>query len=137
MATSSDMWEITESILDQLDQGSNPSVLSTLSVIYLDGKPYLTTILQRPENIDHSVATAIIIDYDFDSEKVLSYQYLVHSYPSAIPGALTAGNELNERLESLKRDTTCLREQEAYTVKSKEMQELYDRAAEIGNKYGV
>ncbi|MBO4746857.1 MAG: hypothetical protein J5607_02175 [Clostridiales bacterium] len=137
MATSSDMWEITESILDQLDQGSNPSVLSTLSVIYLDGKPYLTTILQRPENIDHSVATAIIIDYDFEEEKVLSYQYLVHSYPSAIPGALTAGKELDERLESLKRDTTYLHEQEAYTVKSKEMQELYDRAAEIGNKYGV
>ena len=137
MATSSDMWEITENILSQLDQGSNPSVLSFFSVIYLDGKPYLTTILQRPENIDHSAATAIIIDYDFDEEKVLSYQYLVHSYPSAIPGALPAGKELDERLESLKRDTTALHSQEAYSCKSKEMQEIYDRAAAIGNKYGV
>ena len=137
MATSSDMWEITEGILSQLDQGSNPSVRSTFSVIYLGERPSLTTILERPENIDHSAATAILIDYDFDAEKVLSYQYYVHSYPSAIPAPLPSGKELSDRLSSLKRDTSALHSQEAYDSKSKEMQELYDRAAELGNRYGV
>ena len=137
--------------------------------------------------------TALLIEYDFESEKVLSHTFYSHPYPSPVPNPLPEGEELEARLASFVRDASALHEQSAfagpspktdatfadsesdtdkrgqstfvdseretdervqstftdsetdaeeyvqsaYANASPEMQALYQRAAELGNKYGV
>ena len=133
--TRCDLCAFMENIMNQVDQGSNPSPID-IGVIIMNDKPYLTLGLERTDDIEKDRATTLLVDYDFDNDKVLSYEYYVRSYPVTLPKPLPAGSELDERLASLVHDNTALHNQTAYSG-SAELQALYDRAAEIGNKYGV
>lgn len=134
-----EQWAFTDKVMNEVDQTNQPAYYESMTVILLDGKPYLTSGLTRPEQIDHSVPTALLVDYDFDSEKVNSYEYLVHDYPKKLPQPLPQGAELDARLVSLAKDNSAAHKQSALTSTSgnKTLQDLYDRATELGNKYGV
>ena len=134
--TKCDLCDFVNNIMSQVDEGSNPIASGDVVVLIIDNKPYLSIGLERTDEIDKDRATTLLVDYDFDNDKVLSYEYVVRSYPETLPEPLPAGAELDERLASLVHDSTALHNQTAYSG-SPELQELYDRAAQMGNKYGV
>lgn len=129
-------FEFLDNLMSQVDQGSNPKNNSNCRLIIIDGKPFLSLDLERTDEIDKSRPTALLLDYDFDNEKVLSYEYKVHSYPETLPKPLAAGSELDDRLASMIHDSSALHSQTAFSG-SEELKDLYERAAQIGNKYGV
>ena len=136
LQTRCDLCSFLNNITDQIDQGSNPKTFGDYRVMIIDDKPYLSLALERTDEDEKGTPRALLVDYDYDTEKVLSYEYFVRSYPMTLPQPLTAGKELDDRLSSLVHDSTALHNQTAYSGKA-ELQALYDRAAQIGNKYGV
>lgn len=134
-----DPWVFTDKVMNEVDQKNNPGQIEFMTIILLDGKPYLTAGLARPEEINHSIPTAILVDYDFDNGKINSYEYLVHDFPKKLPEPLSQGAELDARLASLPKDNSAAHKQTALndTSDNKKLQDLYDRATALGNKYGV
>ncbi len=132
----SEQLDFANSIFNSIDQGDNPAAYGIFDVLILDGKPYLSTELIRAEGVDKTRPTTLLVDYDFDTGKVLSYEYYVHSYPQVCPKPLDTGKALDKRLASLIHDHSKLLSQKPYAGKD-ELKEVYERAAAIGNKYGV
>ena len=137
LTDNSKAWNWSEAVLAQIDEKQDSDYVDTLCVMYLDGKLSLSARMTRNDGPDDFRPTAISIDYDFDQEKVLSYQYYDYSYPQAVPERLASGKELDQRLLSLSHDNTAVHQQTPFTGTKPEMKDVYDRAAEIGNKYGV
>ena len=131
-----DLWTYTESVLALIDQGTNPPTLNILEVLILDDKPYYVVGLALSEEYDSDWPTTLVIDYDFDEAKILGYEYYVHDFPDTVPQAISSSQELDEKLQSLPRDNSAAHRQAAYSGSS-DLQGVYERAAEIGNKYGV
>ena len=136
LMTYCEMEDFAHAVLGSIDQGDNPDILGIFDVIILDGKPYLTADLLQTEEINKDRPTTLLVEYDFDAGKVLSYEYYVHAYPKVLPQPLATGKALDERLSSLEHDTSDLLNQKPF-VGADELKEVYDRAAEMGNKYGV
>jgi len=109
--------------------------------IYLDGKYYLSENAEsRTPGQDASFAYGkLMLEYDFSSQKVLSYDFREPFTPAHVPTLLDNENssEAKERVDSLKRDNSAAHEQKDRYGKIDELKPLYDRAMEIGNKYGV
>ena len=105
-------------------------------MIILDGKPRMVSSLENRSEVSTDMPSALVIDYDFDAAKLSSYEYYFHTFPQAVPKALSEGKELDDRLASLLSDNSSLHQQTAYAGSS-ELKELYEKAAQIGNKYGV
>ncbi len=136
LTDNSKAWNWSEAVLDQVDEKQDSDYVDTLCVMFFDGKPSLSARMTRSDGPDDFRPTAICIDYDFDQEKVLSYQYCEYTYPQDVPERLASGKELDQRLLSFSKDNSASHQQTPFTGKP-EMQTVYDRAAEIGNKYGV
>ncbi len=134
--TYSDLWQFSDSITGSVDQGDNPKPLDILTVVILDGKPYLTCGLERFDTYSPDRASTLIIDLDFDTTEVLSYEYFTHPFPETVPNPLPSGAALDAKLESFARDNSAAHQQVVY-VGSPEWKEVYERAAQIGNKYGI
>ena len=126
----------TQTVMDQIDDYSESDYVDALSVMIRNDKPYLATRVQRTISTDGSEPSAIEIEFDFDAQKVLSYEYITYNHPSEIPQPLAPGAELDARLASFSHDNAKAHQQTAYAGSS-EMQDLYERACELGNKYGV
>ena len=136
LMTYCELQDFSSSIIDQIDQGTNPGLLGTFKVMILDDKPYLTVDLLRTDEVEKDRSAALLVEYDFDTGKVLSYDYYVHVYPKVLPEPLPDGKDLSERLDSFIHDSSPLHNQKPYS-ETGDMKELYARAAELGNKYGV
>ncbi|MBO4688054.1 MAG: hypothetical protein J5636_06030 [Clostridiales bacterium] len=131
-----DLWTYTDSVLSLIDQGANPPTQTILQVLILDDKPYYVVGLTLSDEYDSDLPTTLLIDYDFDEAKILGYEYYVHDFPDTVPQGISSSEELDEKLASLPRDHSAAHCQTAYSGSS-DLQSVYDRAAEIGNKYGV
>lgn len=131
-----DMWNYTNSLIGQVDQGNNPATLDCLTVVILDGKPYMASSLENRNEINTNTPSVLILDYDFDAAKLNSYEYYQHAYPKVVPQGLPEGKALDDKLASLLRDNSSAHRQTAYSGSS-ELKDLYERAAQIGNKFGV
>ena len=136
LITYCDMQDFIASVADQVEDGTQPGIFGPFKVIILDGKPYLTAELERTDDVEKDRPAALLLDYDFDNEKILSHEYYVHSYPQTLPKALPDGAQLKARLDSFKHDNSAAHEQTPFAG-SADLQDIYDRAATIGNKYGV
>lgn len=126
----------TLDVMSQIDEHQDTDYVDALCVMIRNDKAYLATRVQRTICTDGNEPSAIEIEYDFDSEKVLSYEYISYCQPTDIPNALPQGTELDDRLGSLVHDNSKAHQQTPYSGSS-EMKDLYERACEIGNKYGV
>ncbi len=136
LLSQSQMQEWTDSVMKQLFTGTNPDISGSFYVLILDGEPYLAADLERTEEIDTSRPTTLLVDYDFNNGKVQSYDYIVHPYPQTIPEVASSDQALTEKFSSLEHDHTALHSQTPYSGRA-DLAELYERAARIGNEYGV
>ncbi len=126
----------TKTVMDQIPDMQETACFDQMCVMIRNDEPYLATRIQfSDESADPSVS-AIEVEYDFESEKMISYEYISYNYPTEVPKSLPQGAELDARLKSFVHDNAKAHQQIAYSG-SPEMKDLYDRACEIGNKYGV
>ena len=70
--------------MDQIDQRTSQELIHFFKLILLDGKPYLSETLFTSDEFDRTEPTTLIVEYDFDQEKVISYKYYVPDYPKWI-----------------------------------------------------
>ncbi len=131
------LWDWSVSIMNQIPEyNKDTEYPDLLCVMIHEDKPYLAARLMRTVTDDDFDPSAIEIDYDFDNGKVLSYEYIEYNYPKQVPVPLPKGQALDERLSSFVHDNSKAHQQTAYSG-SADLKALYDRAAELGNKYGV
>ena len=129
--------DIRDNVVLQVDEDLDRFISFEFEVLFLNQKPYLyTRILPGAEKVLGD-ATSLLVEYDFENAKALSSTYYTPPYPVPVQEPLPAGDALEARLASFTRDPSVLHEQTAYTGSSPELQALYKRAAELGNKYGV
>lgn len=131
-----DRFQWTKNIMDQIPDMQKAAYYDQLCVMIRNDKPYLATRLQFSDGSADQTVSAVEVEYDFDSEKMISYEYISYNYPTEVPKALSQGVELDARLESFVHDNSKAHQQTPYSGSS-EMKDLYERACEIGNKYGV
>ncbi len=119
-------WEGEEQILTW---GEQP-------LIYLDGKIYLSYVVTDYDPVPkYPNGRTLVLEYDFENEKVLSQQFYDIPVPSKIPAPLDAGPELDARLSELKHDNSAMHSQSLPTGTKTDYD--YAKATEIANKYGV
>lgn len=124
----------TNAIMAQISDIPEDAFYDQLCVMIRNDKPYLAS---RVSVCDITVRLdAVEVEYDFDSDKMLSYDIIIYNHPTEIPKTLPQGAELDERLASFVHDNSKAHQQTPYSGSS-EMKDLYERACEIGNKYGV
>lgn len=126
----------TNALIDRAFPGEEVPYLGTLNVIILDGKPYLSVPVVYCNDVGVN-PSAIVIDFDFDKDEIRSKEKIYYDSLKSIPEALPSGKALDDRLASFKHDNSKAHSQSAFQGAEPKMQEIYDRAAEIGNKYGV
>ncbi len=78
------MEKMSQSVLDQIDQRTSQELVRFFKLILLNGKPYLAADLVSSSEFDRNEAISLIVEYDFDQEKVISYEYYVPDYPKWI-----------------------------------------------------
>lgn len=78
------MEKMSQSVLSQIDQRTSQELIRFFKLILLDGKPYLAADLFTSYEFDRNEAISLIVEYDFDQEKVISYEYYVPDYPKWI-----------------------------------------------------
>ncbi|MBO7563432.1 MAG: hypothetical protein J6T40_01100 [Clostridiales bacterium] len=132
----SDMLQWTNSVMNQIPENRKGDFFDLLCVMIHNDKITLQTRVQRTDSPDGYMPDAVEIEYDWDAGKVLSYEYIEFDFPSSVPNPLPAGKELDDRLSSFVRDNAKAHQQTPYAGSS-DLKELYERAAELGNKYGV
>ncbi len=74
----------SQNVMDQIDQRTSQELIHFFKLILLDGKPYLSETLFTSDEFDRTEPTTLIVEYDFDQEKVISYKYYVPDYPKWI-----------------------------------------------------
>ncbi len=79
----------------------------------------------------------ILVDYDYEHDKVLSVEFPESIIPQEVPDRLTAGAELDERLASLRHDNTAAHEQVSNAWSVDKLKDAKQKAVDIGNKYGI
>ena len=131
-----DMWDFSKSLTSQVSQVNDADIMTILSVVLLDGKPYLTCGLYPVDDTKKLSSSALIIDYDFENKSIRSHELYSHAFPKKVPAASAPGDALDARLLSLKHDNTAAHQQTAYAGSS-DLQASYERAAKIGNQYGM
>lgn len=130
------LWNWSNGVLHQIDEYSDQMYADMLVVMIKDDTPYLATRLTVNDGPEDMRPTAIKVEYDFDTEKVQGHEFITYPYPKTIPSPLPLGKELDDRLSAFAHDNSAMHNQTPYSGDA-EMKELYDRAAEIGNKYGI
>jgi len=130
------LFQWTTGVMEQLPENRSGDFYDLLCVMIHDDKIDLQTRVQRTDSPDGYMPDAVEIEYDWDAEKVISYEYIEFDYPAAVPNPLPAGKELDDRLGSFIRDNSKAHQQTPYAGSS-DLKELYERAAELGNRYGV
>ncbi len=78
------MEKMSQDVLNQIDQRTPQEPVRFFKLILLDGKPYLAADLFTSYEFDRNEAISLIVEYDFDQEKVISYEYYVPDYPKWI-----------------------------------------------------
>ena len=78
------MEKMSQNVLSQIDQPTSQELVRFFKLILLDGKPYLAADLFTSSEFDRNEAISLIVEYDFDQEKVISYKYHVPDYPKWI-----------------------------------------------------
>ena len=78
------MEKMSQNVLSQIDHPNSQELVRFFKLILLDGKPYLAADLFTSFEFDRNEAIALIVEYDFDQEKVISYKYHVPDYPKWI-----------------------------------------------------
>ena len=78
------MEKMSQSVLGQIDQRTPQNLIRFFKLILLDGKPYLAADLFTSYEFNRNEAISLIVEYDFDQEKVISYEYYVPEYPKWI-----------------------------------------------------
>lgn len=130
------MLDWTYAMIERAFPGDDTPYLGILTVIFLDGKPYISVPIVDCLEVSET-PSAVVIDYDFEKDEIISKEKIFYDYPQPIIEMLPSGKALDERLESLKHDNSDAHKQTAYQGTDPKMQAVYDRAAELGNKYGV
>ena len=80
---------------------------------------------------------SILVDYDYENDKVLSVEYPESIIPEEVPDRLPAGAELDARLASLRHDNTAAHEQVNRAWSVDKLKDVKQKAVDIGNKYGI
>lgn len=78
------MEKMSQNVLGQIDRRTSQELVRFFKLILLDGKPYLAADLFTSLEFDRNEAISLIVEYDFDNEKVISYEYYVPDYPKWI-----------------------------------------------------
>ena len=78
------MEQKTEEILNRIDRHTSQDPTRIFKLMLIDGKPYLAADLFTSLEFDRNEAISLIIEYDFDKEQVISYEYFVPDYPEWI-----------------------------------------------------
>ncbi len=78
------MQKMSQNVLSQIDQRTSQELITFFKLILLDGRPYLSAGLFTSYEFDRNEAISLIVEYDFDQEKVISYEYYVPDYPKWI-----------------------------------------------------
>ncbi len=78
------MEKMRDRILSQIDPRTPQEPIRFFRLMLIDGKPYLTVDLFTSLEFDRNQAISLIVDYDFDQEKVISHEYYVPDYPKWI-----------------------------------------------------
>ncbi|MBR5937740.1 MAG: hypothetical protein IKZ90_05710 [Clostridiales bacterium] len=78
------MEKMSENVLSQIDHPTSQELVRFFKLILLGGKPYLAADLFTSFEFDRNEAISLIVEYDFDQEKVISYKYHVPDYPKWI-----------------------------------------------------
>ena len=80
----------------------------------------------------------VLIDYDFDTEKILNVEFMKEIFPEEVVEKLPDGKELEARLEELRHDNSAMHQQQKpATLPDDPMSEVRQKAVNIGNKYGI
>ncbi len=136
LMASRDRFQWSDDIMAQLSDKPDTYFIDQMCVMIRNDKPYLATRLQVTDGSSDPDMSAVEVEYDFDQEKVLSHKYFINSYPQPVPKPLPSGKALDDRLASFVHDNSAAHRQTAYS-EDPDMKDLYERAAEMGNKYGV
>lgn len=132
-----DMWDWSSSVMDQVDHGTYSIFPDMFFVMIRNDKPYLATRITINDGPEDFQASAIEAEYDFDSGKVLSSEFIAYPIPKTVPAPLPLGKALDDRLSGFIHDNSAMHSQTAFADSGENMTDLYERAAQIGNKYGI
>jgi|GEM_PF-913132 len=81
---------------------------------------------------------SVLIDYDFNTDKVLNAEYKDEFIPEDVVEKFPEGSELNARLDELRHDNSAMHQQENPSVSADDpLSEVRKKAVDIGNKYGI
>ena len=75
------MEEWTKSLAAKTNSGNEPEPLRILKLFIVDGKPYLAVDLNVSIDFNREEPISLILDYDFETGEIRSFEYFVPDYP--------------------------------------------------------